>query len=97
MFISFIQLGILNCQVIDIKDCCYLGDCQKPTFTGATTYYVSLSWCVIDHKKRWGPKKLTKYLEPQIIVGGNPGLYVGYAFMHYVEKKYHRPLELKEE
>ena len=48
--------------------------------------------------KKWAPRKYSKYFEPSIIIGGflgyapynlsynTGGLYVGYAFMHYVKK-----------
>ncbi|KGR21166.1 OPT family small oligopeptide transporter [Candida albicans P37037] len=50
--------------------------------------------------KKWAPRKYSKYFEPSIIIGGflgyapynlsynTGGLYVGYAFMHYVKRKY---------
>ena len=54
--------------------------------------------CVIV--KRWGPKKVFKYFEPSIIIGGMlnfapynltyllPGFYVAFAFMHYIKRNY---------
>ena len=54
--------------------------------------------CIII--KKWGPRKYVKYFEPSIVIGGFlgyapynltyylPGLYVSYAFMSYIKRKY---------
>ncbi|KAL6454626.1 OPT2 Oligopeptide transporter 2 [Candida maltosa Xu316] len=50
--------------------------------------------------KKWGPWNLVKYFEPSVVIGGFlnyapynlsyyiPGLYVAFAFMYYVRKRY---------
>ena len=54
--------------------------------------------CIIF--KKYGPRKFTKYFEPSIIISGfmsyapynlsytTGGLYVGYAFMHHIKRRY---------
>ncbi|KAF6063785.1 OPT family small oligopeptide transporter [Candida albicans] len=96
---SFIQLGILNYQITGIKDYCKVFNGLYPILAWCFLIGFLLAFPCIAFKK-WAPRKYSKYFEPSIIIGGflgyapynlsynTGGLYVGYAFMHYVKRKY---------
>lgn len=71
--------------------------------------YPVLKWCFLigvllvipcAYFKRFGPKKLTRYFQPTVIIGGflyyapynllyyTGGLYLSYIFMYYIKKRY---------
>ncbi|CAI5759167.1 unnamed protein product [Candida verbasci] len=90
----FIQLGILNFQISSVKDFCLPTNEAKLYCASATTFYTaSVQWGVI------GPKKIFDGLYPIFACGFliwaptnlayvTGGLYVGYAFMHYIRKRF---------